>query len=215
MEKLEITATMKGPVIIGGGYMTLDAILGAILFDQLGSPEEAHDAIPIERQAGLFKASAAMLEPTSNQNVAFVANLRAAHSLNPDLLKKNKAGGVHAKVGLTRRRSFGAVLNNYTSFDVPEITWYAKGDGGAISDLLSDLTFIGKRRGSGFGEVKSWSVEPGSLDGVVGHFGEPLRPVPEQMFDGDQSSLKVDAAWRPPYWHPENRAICFAPDLVR
>jgi hypothetical protein len=34
------------------------------------------------------------------------------------------------------------------------------------------------------------------------------------MFVGDRSSLKVDAAWRPAYWNPENRAVCHAPELI-
>jgi hypothetical protein len=76
------------------------------------------------------------------------------------------------------------------------------------------VTFIGKRRGSGFGEVSNWSVLPGDLDGIIGPFDDPLRPVPIDMFDGNKDSLKVDAAWRPAYWLPENRAICYAPELI-
>jgi hypothetical protein len=78
-------------------------------------------------------------------------------------------------------------------------------------DLLKEARFIGKRRASGYGEVEQWAVEPDELDGITGHLDEPLRPVPVEMFHGDQTSIKADAAWRPAYWHPAHRAICFVP----
>ena len=39
MEKLTVTAHMKTPFITGGGYMTFDALLAGILFDQLQDAE--------------------------------------------------------------------------------------------------------------------------------------------------------------------------------
>src|SRR4051812_15643811 len=109
--------------------------------------------------------------------------MQARHSLNPDLLKKNAAGGTHRRVGLTRRADFGAVMNSYGQATADEAVWFAEGDADRVRDLLAGVHFIGKRRASGFGEVAAWSVEPDELDGVVGHFGEPLRPVPVEMFE--------------------------------
>jgi hypothetical protein len=215
MDKLTITARLKVPVILGGGYLTLDALLASLIFEGCGDIEVAHNTIPLACSDGLFHASAALLEPYGSKSVSFVANMRATHSLDPDLLMKNNQGGVHRKLGLTRRQQFGAVMNSYTAFDAPEITWYGEGDGAAIERFVSDVNFIGKRRGSGFGEISSWSVEPDDLDGVVGPFGEPLRPVPVEMFEGEKDALRVDAAWRPAYWHPENRAVCYAPELIQ
>lgn len=214
MERLIVTARMKTPLILGGGFLTLDALLASLIFDQTGDVELSHGTVPLLCEDGLFSASAALLEPMESRKVSFVANLRAVHTLDPDLLLKNKFGGVHRKVGLSRRREFGAVMNSYTSFDAPEVTWYATGDGEKVQQLLTGVGFIGKRRSSGYGEVKSWSVVSGDLDGITGPFGEPLRPVPESMFRGDRNALKLDAAWRPAYWNPQNRAICYAPELV-
>ena len=95
----------------------------------------------------------------------------------------------------------------------PTIDWYAEGDTDAVQALLKDTHFIGKRRASGFGEVDRWSLEPDELDGITGHLDEPLRPVPIEMFHGDQSAIKADAAWRPAYWNPAHRAICFVPGV--
>jgi hypothetical protein len=215
MEKLTITAQLKVPIILGSGFLTFDALIAALIFERTGDVEAAHKSVPLVCTDGLFHASAALLEPFTSSEVAFVANLRATHALDPDLILRNKRGDIHKQIGLTRRRDFGAVMNSYTSFDAPEITWYAEGDGEAVERLLSGVMFIGKRRGSGFGEVSGWSVEAGDFDGVVGPLGDPLRPVPIEMFKGNPQALKLDAAWRPAYWHPDNRAICYAPQFIQ
>ncbi len=212
MERLEVTAALRTPIVPGGGYLTLDALLGALLFERLGDIEAAHRAIPLASTDGLFHASAAIFGPCPSRRVHFVANLRADHALDPDLLPKNGQGRVYRKIGRARRQDFGAVMNDYAAFDAPEATWYAEGRGEAVERLLKQAHFIGKRRASGFGEVSEWSVKPGDYDGVTGPFGEPLRPVPVAMFRGDGSAPRVDAAWRPAYWLPENRAVCYAPE---
>ncbi|HIG68381.1 MAG TPA: hypothetical protein EYQ44_11380 [Porticoccaceae bacterium] len=57
MEKLKITAKMKTPFVTDGGYMTFDALLAGILFDQLQDVGMAHSAVPIKCTDGLFHAS--------------------------------------------------------------------------------------------------------------------------------------------------------------
>lgn len=154
MEKFTVTAKLKTPIIFGGGYCTLDAVLGSILFEELGDVEAAHSAIPLRCTDGLFHASAAIMEPFYSRPVTFVANLRADHTVNPALLQKNKAGNVHRRMGEKRRQDFGAVLNKYSSYSAEDVVWYAEGDRERAQELLTPIAFIGKRRGSGFGEVK-------------------------------------------------------------
>lgn len=212
METFQVTAELSSPLVIGGGYFTLDALLGGILFEQLADVEKAHDAIPIRSDDGLFHASAAQIEPHSQNSITFVANMRADHAIHPDLLQRNRnTGRIHRRLGRTRRQDFGAVLNKYTAFNTADVIWYAEGDPVETERLLSEVQFIGKRRGSGFGEVKNWRIDTADFNGLTGPFDEPLRPVPIDRFKGDKESLKVDAAWRPAYWHPDNRALCFAP----
>lgn len=209
-----VTARLAAPIVFGGGYLTFDALLAALIFERTGDVDAAHGGVPLARTDGLFHASAAICEAVETRRVSFVANLRADHALDPDLLLKNQHGKVHRKIGRTRRQEFGAVLNTCTAVSAPEVVWFAEGDGDAVARLLDGARFIGKRRGSGFGEVSRWSCAPGDHDGVVGPFGDPLRPVPVDMFAGDRTGPRVDAAWRPAYWHPENRAVCHAPEPV-
>lgn len=194
--------------------MTLDALLAALIFEQSGDLEIAHSEIPLMNTQGLWHGSAAIFEKIDFAKKIFVANLRASHDLDLNLIAKNASGKPHAKIGLTRRREFGAVLNKYSMATAESITWYAMGDREKIHKLLSEVEFIGKRRASGYGQVTNLQIEDADLDGVVGHFGEPLRPVPLDLFVGDKASLKVDASWKPAYWHPANRAVCFVPENV-
>jgi len=212
MSRFRITAHMKAPIIFGGGYATLDGLLGALLFDRLDDVDAAHAAIPLVSTEGLFHASAAIYEPIEEGRTTFVASLRAQHDLDPDLIRKSKDGtATHRAISTKRERDFGNVFNTYRRVVVPTIDWYAEGDPGAVMELLDEARFIGKRRASGFGEVERWMVEPDELDGITGHLDEPLRPVPVEMFRGDQTAIKADAAWRPAYWNPAHRAICFVP----
>jgi tRNA A37 N6-isopentenylltransferase MiaA len=61
MERLAITARLKVPIILGGGYLTLDALLASLNFEQSGDIEIAHNTIPLASTDGLFHASAALL----------------------------------------------------------------------------------------------------------------------------------------------------------
>lgn len=81
----------------------------------------------------------------------------------------------------------------------------AIGDPDAILALLEPLTFIGKRRTNGFGEVQSWSIEP--LD----HFalivdGKTTRPLPADAVEllGDWRPIHPPSpvGWTPPQWKP-------------
>lgn len=211
MDKLKVTLTLASPVVTGGGYMTLDALLAAVLFDRYGDLDRAHSEIPLRNVQGLWHGSAAFVEKTDVGRIAFVANLRAMHDLDAALIAKNKAGRVHRAIGLKRRSDFGAVMNSYKLFAAPHISWYATGDAEKVEALLHGIEFIGKRRASGYGQVSGVRIEKDDLDGVIGHFGEPLRPVPVEMFNGAGTSLRADAGWRPAYWHPLNRVICFVP----
>jgi hypothetical protein len=207
-KQFSVTAYLSAPFVTGGGYMTLDGLLAARLFEELQDIEAAHAAVPIKRNAGLACASGAIYEPVSVDRIAFVAQLRAGHSLNPDLIKKNKRGTLHRDVNDT---SLCNVMNAYKLITAPAITWYGEGDGDEVMRLLSGVEFIGKRRASGFGRVTRWEFADGDLDGITGYAGEPLRPVPVEMFSGDDGGPVVDAAWRLPYWSPVNRAACYVP----
>jgi hypothetical protein len=66
MDKLTITAKLKSPLIVGGGYLTFDALLAAVLFEKLQDVDLAMAAIPLPVTDQLYHASAALLEPSKS-----------------------------------------------------------------------------------------------------------------------------------------------------
>ena len=72
MSRFRVTAHMKAPIIFGGGYATLDALLAALLFDPLDDVEAAHAPFRWLNMNGLFHASAAIYELIDIGRTTFV-----------------------------------------------------------------------------------------------------------------------------------------------
>ena len=86
---------MSTPIVTGGGYMTLDGLLAALLFDQLQDIEAARAAIPVKNTQGLFHASGAVMEPIDKGCIVFIAALRQQHCFDPDLILKTDVTQFH------------------------------------------------------------------------------------------------------------------------
>lgn len=213
LQQLVISAHLKTPLIFQG-HMTLDALLGSVLFDQLEDVEAAHSAIPIRCVDDLFFASSVNVETTDRTMVSFAAGLHAQHDLNPSWIKKSRDGTkLHTSIGLKRRRNFGNVLSSYPMHVAEKAFWYCTGDEDRIAELLSRVFFIGKKRSQGFGEVLRWEIDESDCDGLTDNHGNPLRPIPVSRLEGRKDLVVVDAAWKPAYWEPKNRAACYAPKM--
>ena len=210
MEKFTIRASLVTPAIIS--TLTLDGLLGAILFEELQDVDKAHASIPLRCREELFHASVAQfVDPIESGKHGFIAGLRASHDLDLDLIKKGKDGGPHKAMGLTRRSDFGNVMNGYKTITAKSIQWHAEGDPEEVLELLHEVEFIGKKRTAGFGQVRGWELIESELDGITDGAGQPLRPVPITMWNGDKNAIRADAAWKPAYWVPQHRAICAVP----
>jgi hypothetical protein len=210
MERFTITVGLVTPAIIS--TLTLDGLLGAILFDDLQDVAQAHAAIPLRCSSGLYHASVALaVGPVETGKHGFIAGLRATHDLDPSLIKQGKNGQPHRHIGLTRRSDFGNVMNGYQTITALALQWHAEGDPEQVLELLQEVEFIGKKRTAGFGQVRSWQLQESALDGITDATGQPLRPVPLPLWHGDANALRADAAWRPAYWLPQHRAICAVP----
>lgn len=209
---------MRSP-IIRRGFATLDALLMATLergdvSDILWSEEELY-----------FASAGFAATPGLKQQAAFVASMRPEHSPEwLELIKPNtNTSGLSAqagsryndvKIGLARQREGGNILNGYEATVTPSIEWYGVGDPEAVLAVVRDIPFIGKKRTSGYGEVVEWAVEQGDLDGICGHFGEPLRPIPTARWTHGGDWIPVEAAWKAPYWDVRNRTKCYVPEAA-
>ena len=213
MERFTIKADMVSPAIIS--TLTLDGLLGAVLFDDLQNVEEAHAAIPLRCSDGLYHASQAQpVGSPQHGKHTLIAGLRATHDLDLDLIKLGKGGKPHSTLGLARRKEFGNVMNGYQTIMAESMQWHAEGDAEQVLALLQSVEFIGKKRTAGFGQVRGWRLVESALDGITDHDGQPLRPVPLPLWTGRPNVIRADAAWRPAYWLPQHRAVCAVPKGV-
>lgn len=92
--------------------------------------------------------------------------------------------------------------------------WRAQciGNRRVVEALLSGIDHIGKRRGSGFGAVMEWRVEPATFDNVFIADDKLAHPIP--VAAAPQLGLFPDAGpmmlgWTPPAWKPNLLAPCY------
>lgn len=94
------------------------------------------------------------------------------------------------------------------------LAWYAVGDLNEIRTLCRKVTHIGKKSSQGLGAVDWWEVEPFAYDwSVVGEGGTLMRAIPagDRLPDGMTGAQLATWGIRPPYWHIENKRLCFMP----
>ncbi len=80
------------------------------------------------------------------------------------------------------------------------------GDAGEISRLLTSLTHVGKKRSTGFGEVRRWRIESAPSFDLV-RDGQLTRAMPaaalSELLPGYQIPEEpAPVGWTPPQWKP-------------
>lgn len=97
------------------------------------------------------------------------------------------------------------------------VEWSCVGDAATITDLLGDISFIGKKVAYGYGQVLRVRVEPAACDtSLVREDGQTLaRPVPLAALERIDGGMEWAArsgrsyiAYRAPQWLPYNQALC-------
>lgn len=114
----------------------------------------------------------------------------------------------------------------YKAFRVPvpttvalHLTWYAIGDRHTITDLLSGVHSIGKKRSMGEGRVLRWDIAPAPhLDRYTAAHLSPTgalaRPCPPGCLEAHPNIVtggRGYAAIRPPHMHPSRRTDVYLP----
>jgi hypothetical protein len=198
---------LRSPVI-RRGFVTLDALLMATL-----ARGDVSDLLRCEQDL-YFASSGFAVDTVASQRASFVASMRPEHSPHwLETLQSNTLDG-DLRIGLSRQREAGNIINAYQATVARAIEWYATGHPDQVLDVMRHVRFIGKRRAAGYGEVGQWEIEDGELDGLVGYGGEPLRPIPTARWAGEGDWVPVEAAWKAPYWDVRNRDRCFVPSGI-
>jgi hypothetical protein len=211
MENFVVRAELGSTVIVRD-WLTLDALLAALIFEQTRDINRAHSEIPLANTGGVWHGSAALFEDSRPAHVPFTAALRADHDLDPSKIGRNRDGNLPT-VGTKRRREFGNLLNVYQAKAARAIWWHGRGDVDKVGRLLRDVASVGKKRRSGYGAATDWDIGTGGSGGLM-HDGRPMRPVPSGVWTGEPDAIIGDDAWRPAYWDAKNRTACAVPDCV-
>lgn len=207
-----ITAVMATPVVQAtGGFATLDGLLAAAVFERTGCIDTAHNKLPVEYRHKMPATSAATYHVIEVSPRSIIGNLRKTKGFDFSLIARKGNGQDLAQNPFNS--DFKDIINHYTLITASSITWLARADADAVRDLVEPLKFIGKRRASGFGEVKHWDIAPTDDDPLLTDDGRPRRPIPKELFEGDTSLPMMDATWKPAYWDVANRECCFCPSI--
>lgn len=114
----------------------------------------------------------------------------------------------------------------FKAYDMPlviknaaEVLFCCHGNLAEVERLLWPCKFVGKKRSQGYGEIKKISITETSEDwscwftpnDVPKSDNRPSRSIPVDMksFNGGSAKFR-EMAYKPPYWHPENTAWCYA-----
>ncbi|WP_296716816.1 hypothetical protein [Tistrella sp.] len=202
---------LSSPVILGK-RLALDGLLAALLFERTNDIDTAHQAIPLARWGSVWRGSAALIEgPAPIREVVVIQALKPQHELSPSNLLPGRRGFPRMDVA---SGPFRNQMSKYISYDTPAIWYTGCGDIPAVSGLLADVTNIGTKRTSGYGEVHSVDIEEIDFDraGLTFVDGTPARAIPADEW-ATISNLEAEMAYEPiepPYWRSPH-VLCAVP----
>lgn len=178
---LRVIAHMKSPAILQG-HLTLESLLAACVFQETGKMRgEALDLVPIERvetPAGrLWLASAAMVDGRMKVTEHTVVRGRHFSEMGPRYYDPNPRARIDQYACEQDKGDFKRLMNAYPLIEASRLVWYAKGDPAEILRLLHTQPWIGKRRGSGWGEVADYQCLAWEGNPLVDSNGMVRRPL--------------------------------------
>lgn len=201
--------------VVGDGAIPLDGLLfNAIMREEYGAeilqipgrysvPELPTDRIPIAQvnteAKGLWYYAASWADWPEHAVEGCATWVKQFDSAMMDLI---------SRVNLPRHLNRGS--GRYRGYRMPVfyrsalyVDWYVLGLPDRISELLSTMTHIGKKRSQGWGAIRQWVVEPFPQDWSCYRDGEPMRAIPSES--GPTYGI------RPSYWNPVNQCSCILP----
>jgi CRISPR type IV-associated protein Csf3 len=180
-QTFKFVAQMKTPAIIQGN-LTLESLLAACVYEETGKmADEALALVPIAYldtpEGRIYEATSVMFDGRVKLQKHQVVRGRHFTEVGPEFYAGNprsrkdpwavnQVSGAHLRL-----------LNAYEMHEVSRLVWFARGDMEACKALLTTQKWIGKRRGSGFGEVSQIDAAPWTGNPLVDDDGSVRRPI--------------------------------------
>lgn len=203
---------LRSPVLMGPeGFLTLDAILAAALYQIHQDVERAHSEIPLAQTAGIWHGSAMFhLGDTAPISHVVIAGLNPVRPMDYPM---ERLTGVPASLN-SKEAPFAATQDTYFGAWSRRIVFFGCGDRKRVKTLLELLPGIGKKVGQGFGQIDSIRIHSTASDlSLAFPDGTPTRPIPSRIWQGaGLADVNEDmATWHPPYWRQSNANLCQVP----
>jgi hypothetical protein len=170
------------PAIIQG-ELPLESLLASCIHDRDGlMRDEALACIPIDfidtPDGKIWQASSVMFDGKVKSSTHTVVRGRHFTEIGNDFYDGNPRARIDQWAVEQSKGDFIRLMNPYAQVEVDRMVWYAKGDMSACEKLVKDhVQWIGKRRGSGMGEVSAVSVTPWHGDPLLDSNGMVRRPI--------------------------------------
>lgn len=216
-ESLQITAIVPGAIAMQWGPIALDALLMAT--------QARIDNLPPVEIGGFQKIDIpiALAQGGRFHLASFSVGGFEAHDRH--WLNRRFPVAEAQAIGTHKLKRIHISAGAQKSYRIPmqvgylrdsRLDWFAVGDAEKIRALLTYVSFIGKRRGVGKGEVQRWEVETCEAWGgfPVVRDGRPLRPLPQDwpgLTDPTEIAYRTVGCVEGPYWDKAREELCAVP----
>lgn len=218
MQNLKITCDLLNGVATTDYYLPLDGILAAIwmrenhhelYYDNSVVGELIHADLPLKRidngNGWYYACSFTQAEWEGGETQHWHKRNTASEQIR--YIGKGNLNLAEGKTKAYRMPLFIAYAK--------KLTWYAVGDATWLTEKLSFVTSLGKKRNTGHGMVANWQVEVIEQDYSLVKDNFLMRSVPRlELPTGTLNFRLGNYGLRPPYWHYENQANVALP-IVR
>lgn len=209
---LVVRCSLASPIVAPDRTIAFDGLLAAAVVRQTGQPlaSSAHECalveIPVQRsECNRFHLASLAQFDIEKRSSSFTNKrfpMREAQTIST-VSRVQESTGPSKGFRIPREH-----------LHVDKLEWFCIGSRELITDLLADVTALGKKRGVGMGEVVvgSWRVDPiDPWDGFpVLRDGVPLRPLP-QDWPGLREYEPAYARLTFPYWDRSREELCAIP----
>ena len=215
---------MRGEAIIQGN-LTLESLLAACVYEETGwMREDALARVPIARtdtpQGDVWSASSVMADGPYKFGEHVVVRGRSFTEMGPEFYDPNPRARIDGWAVEDRKGPFMRLLVPYPTLSASRLVWYACGDPVECERLLKTQNWIGKRRGSGMGEVAGFKIEAWNGNPVVDAQGRVRRPIAVRKLPYVEGALpeklqrKIQTVDNHPSWLHEPELCAVPPSIA-
>jgi len=188
-------ARLASPLIVQPGSLCLESVLSAAVYEQTGKfGDDAMPHVPLvfSDHAGvrIYHASSILFAKPVFYSKETIIRRRRREEIGPDYYsgKKVRASKKPSKTNPWSceqgNGDYKALMNDYRVVNARSVGWFAESeDPEKVADMIMSLSWIGKRRGQGFGQIDAVLVrETKESSALFDVSGMPRRAIPVDAY---------------------------------